>query len=500
MILSQKEILQYYSRKDVQRGLVSAAKDREVGVRFGENGFGKRPDVLQFEGDVLDLAKMGATSFHLSEEHWRDPLAVKTGMSKKELDELRMGFDIIIDIDCKFLEYSKITAGLILEILKFHGLENIGLKFSGNRSFHIGIPFKAFPTKVNNFQTKNLFPESARIIAAYIKERIKDQLSAQILGLNSISEIAKSTGKEEKDLREKKCIRCKILVTTKTFIHLKCKDCKRIDTFTNIIDKPLICSGCYSPSVELQKEFLDECSECRNRESFSFGEFNPYSIIEIDTILISSRHLYRSPYSLNEKSGLVSIPIKTSELKNFKLNSAKLQNIVPETKFLNESDAKEDEAKELIIQAFDWYAKNTKKEEKTITVPFQNNKSNIPVKEDYFPPCIKILKNGVQKDGRKRALFILINFLFNMNWDLKKIDEFIMEWNSKNYEPLREGYIKAQINWYNRQQQKNMPPNCINESYYKDIGICQPDNFCKFIKNPVNYSLRKLRLQNRKSS
>ena len=31
--------------------------------------------------------------------------------------------------------------------------------------------------------------------------------------------------------------------------------------------------------------------------------------LEIDTVLISSRHLYRMPYSLHEKSGLVSLPI-----------------------------------------------------------------------------------------------------------------------------------------------------------------------------------------------
>ncbi len=428
MSLSKKEILNYYSRKDVQKELLFAAKNREVGIRYGENGFGKRPDMLQFGGDILDAAKSGATSFHLSEEHWKDPLAIKTGMNKKQLDELRIGFDVIIDIDSKFLEYSKITAELILETLKFYGLQNIGLKFSGNRSFHIGIPFKAFPKKVNNIQTNSLFPETPRIIASYIKEQIGERLTAEILKLSNIREIAKSVGKEERELLE-----------------------------NNL--------------------------------------FNPYSIIEIDTILISSRHLYRAPYSLNEKSDLMSTPIKISQLKDFKLSQAKSENVITGIKFLDE-DAKGGEATELIIQAFEWYSKNNKREEKNpIITPNIANVSKIPVKEDYFPPCIKLLVNGVQKDGRKRGVFILTNFLFNMNWDIKKIEEFILEWNKKNYEPLREGYIKSQINWFSRQKQSKMPPNCDNEAYYKDIGICQPDNLCKLIKNPVNYSLRKIKFK-----
>ena len=36
-----------------------------------------------------------------------------------------------------------------------------------------------------------------------------------------------------------------------------------------------------------------------------------------------------------------------------------------------------------------------------------------------------------------------------------------------------------------------LPPNCDNESYYLDIGICHPDSLCKQIKNPVSYTLRR---------
>ena len=33
------------------------------------------------------------------------------------------------------------------------------------------------------------------------------------------------------------------------------------------------------------------------------GQFDPFEALAIDTILLSSRHLYRMPFSFNEKSG-----------------------------------------------------------------------------------------------------------------------------------------------------------------------------------------------------
>ena len=61
------KILKHYLRKDVQKEILKLSKDREVGVRFGENGYGKRPDILQYPGDIISLAQQGATSFHVSE-------------------------------------------------------------------------------------------------------------------------------------------------------------------------------------------------------------------------------------------------------------------------------------------------------------------------------------------------------------------------------------------------------------------------------------------------
>ena len=139
---------QYYSRKEVQKQIVKTAKNREVAILFGEYGFGKRPDILQYENDVAELAEQGATSFHLSEEHWGNPLAIETGMIKSKLDKIRVGWDLVLDIDAPF-EFSRITAKLLIEALQFHDVNNISLKFSGGKGFHIGVPFSSFPEKIH---------------------------------------------------------------------------------------------------------------------------------------------------------------------------------------------------------------------------------------------------------------------------------------------------------------------------------------------------------------
>jgi hypothetical protein len=93
------------------------------------------------------------------------------------------------------------------------------------------------------------------------------------------------------------------------------------------------------------------------------------------------------------------------------------------------------------------------------------------------------------EDGKKRALFILINFFRSLNLSSEEIEKKIEEWNSKNKKQLKQGYIKAQLSWYERQK-KMLPPNC-DKLYYKDLAICSPDALCKHIKNPINYTIIK---------
>lgn len=422
----EEKILKFYSRKDVQKKIVESSMDREVGVKYGEKGFGKRPDVLQYESDVLELAKQGATSFHISEERWKNPLLLESGMTKLKLDDLRKGWDCILDIDTKFIEYSKMTAELLIEALRFHDINNIGIKFSGGSGFHIGIPFESFPDKVDEKETRLLFPDGVRVVAEHLKKMIEEPLRKNILEKSNIQEISKAIGKEEKELVKKDI-------------------------------------------------------------------FDPFSIVEIDSVLISSRHMYRAPYSVNEKKGLVSVPLSIDELKNFDLSKAKIENVKAERDFLpRKIDGLE--ANQLIMQAFDALKKKSfvlpeeKKEKKRYDLP------KLAVKMEYWPPCIKQGLKGLD-DGKKRFLFILINFLRSLSWSFEGIEKVINEWNKKNKVQLKEGYIISQLNWAKNQKEKILPPNCANKAYYADIGIkCDNDSLCNVINNPVNYSLRRLKL------
>ena len=408
----------YYSNEKIINALYEASKDREVQIWINDLR-GKRPDSVNFVGDVLAFIKQGMTSMHISVERWKDPMKLRTGMTKAELDSLRKGWDLILDIDCKDLEVSKVTAELIMEALKFHDVENISIKFSGGSGFHIGVPFECFPARFKGQNIVLLFPEIVRKIASYIKEMIKPHLAERILKI-----------KKEDQLKE------------------------------------------LGASLE---------------------NFDPFKIVDIDTVLISSRHMFRAPYSLNEKTWLVSLPIKN--VKTFNIEDANPKIVKPKLNFLDIKNPIEDETKLLLVQAYEWASKEESKKPQLANLP----KVKKRISEENFPPCIKKILSGIREDGRKRALFVLVNFLLNIGWDIVSVEALVNEWNKKNYEPLKEGYIRTQINWYKKQQRALLPPNCINEMYYKSIGICKPDSFCKQIKNPVNYAIKKSRTKKRSS-
>lgn len=411
----------YYSRKDIQQEFLNMSTDREIQPWFN-NIRGKRPDVVNFIGDVSELVMKGMSSFHISIERWEDPLKLKPGMLKRDLDSLRKGWDLIIDIDSKDLDFSKITTELLVEALRFHNIKNYSLKYSGNRGFHIGVPFEAFPDEVNGKKIKDLFPDGLRIIASYLKEMIKDFLSAKILDKNDLNIIGKSVGKN---------------------------------------------------SNELIKD----------------GVFDPFSVVDIDTILISSRHMFRAAYSINEKSGLVSMPIEN--IKRFSIESAKPKNVKVRLKFLDSSNVIKGEANSLVMQAFDWFGRQ-KKEVRKIDQIYEAPANAI--KKEFFPPCIELIFSGLS-DGRKRAVFILVNFLRSCGYSMNDVEKILSEWNKKNKEKLREGYLTSQINWFKRQNKIVLPPNCDNNMYCIGIGVCKPDNFCKKIRNPANYAIRKSRMK-----
>ncbi|MFH1500521.1 MAG: DNA primase small subunit domain-containing protein [archaeon] len=404
----------YYSRKDIQEAIFKFSKHRETIPRYidsqGNDGFGKRPDTLEYPSDIIAHVKKGATSFHCSEELWTDPLQISTSLSLDQLNELRFGWDLLIDIDSKYLDYSKISAELIIEALSFHGVKNVGIKFSGSKGFHLIIPWKAFPQEIHGQSTGQMFPEWPRIISLYLTDIIKPKLSEKIAALT---------------MREKKS---------------------------------------YVRDFEAHKKVMP------------------------DIILVSSRHLFRAPYSLHEKTKLASIVIDSSELANFEPRMAhplkvKLRDFYPQ--------AEEQEARELLMQSLDWYQEKHKKQDKPRNVKFQ--KVEVDKSSVVYPPSIKKILQGME-DGRKRALFILINYFRSLDFTQEEIEAKITEWNKKNKIPLKEGYIKSQLQWTFRQKQI-LPPN-YDKDFYKGIGIT-PDESEMKMKNPVNYTIKKSKWKNK---
>ena len=223
----------------------------------------------------------------------------------------------------------------------------------------------------------------------------------------------------------------------------------------------------------------------------SISELSPYSFIDIEKGW-GNRHLFRMPYSLHPKQWLVSVPIKTENLKNFKIEDAKPENVKTDVEFLSN---KEGEATELLLQALDWKSKQPKEVIKAVRI---GSKIKTPVSEEFFPPCIKLVLNGLN-DGKKRSLFSLLAFLRNMNWSQEDIEKRIREWNMKNSTPLNERFIKTQLKWHFRQNRNLMAANCKSELFYDNIGVCKPDKICdlKNIKNPVNYPFRLMRRNKR---
>ena len=391
----------YYSRPDVQKTIFEFSQDREICPRYFE-GFGKRPDSLQYKGDIFELVKKGATSLHCSEELWDNPLNIKTEMNEKQFNELRTGWDLLIDIDSKYLDYSKILAKQIIKILEFHGVKNIGIKFSGSKGFHMIIPWKSFPKEINNVKTSDMFPEWPRIILNYITEKTKPLL---------IKEITKLTTKN--------------------------------------------------------KYVLD---------------FESAQKVMPDIILVSPRHLFRMPYSLHEKTALTSVVLSPEEISDFQPKDAspikaKIKNFMP--------NVKEGEASELLIQALDWN-KDHKKDIKKKKFDFKPVKLE-NLSDKNFPPSIQKILQGLS-DGRKRALFILLNLFRSVGMDKDELEKRIYEWNKKNKLPLKEGYLKSQFLWSYRN--KVVPPPNFDKDHYKGIGIIPTEEELRY-KNPVNYVVKK---------
>jgi len=406
--MNQLEILKYYSRPEIQNVMLEISKEREVIGSLMNGSYLSRPDTILYPKDIVERVKKGAVAFHCSVERWFNPMQLSTNLNQKELDSLRKGFDLIIDIDAKVkIEHAIVGAKVIYNFLKDLGIKPT-LKFSGSRGIHEAISYEAFPEKIDFKETNKRYPEIPQTITEYIREKIKEQLLEELIALEGgVSSLVKTV-----------------------------------------------------PSI---------------------SELSPYAFVEIEKGW-GNRHLFRMPYSLHPKKWLVSAPIKIESLNNFKIENFRPEKIKTGIEFLVN---KKEEATDLLIKALEWKSKQPKEVVKEVKIGIKTKK---PILEEFFPPCIKIILNGL-KDGKKRSLFTLITFLRNMNWKQEDIEKKIMEWNLKNPQHLSERFIKSQLKWHFRQNRTLIPSNCNSILFYDNIDICKADKICdlKKIKNPINY-------------
>ncbi len=429
----------YYSRPEIQQALLRFAKEREIGVMF-DGYFGKRPDVLENIYDIKKVVEKGVFSFHCSEERWTNPLLLGTEKNEEDRNKNRSGWDLILDLDGKAFEYSKIIGKIILDFLGELHIKSVSVKFSGNKGFHIAVPFEAFSSQIIGLgETRTFFPEAARKIASYIVYELRGKFSKALLEYEgSLEHIA-----------EKYSIPIKDLI-------------------------------------------------CDDKDSLNFDYMK---IIEVDTILISSRHLFRMPYSLNEKSGLASIPVKKEHLEHFERFLAKPEKVDPskygDFEFLAYKEEWGKDADVLLLKAYeDDYSDMISQSIHTLAK--RNAEFVYEINEEVemkdFPKTILYILDHNFEDGKKRALFVLLCYLYGIKWKSDTVKQLIEEWNGKQENALKQTYVRAQVTWFENSS-KSIIPNYDNENYYKNIGI--PEDVLvkdkkKFLKremkNPLHYT------------
>ncbi|MBI4896490.1 MAG: hypothetical protein HY832_02980 [Candidatus Aenigmarchaeota archaeon] len=215
-------------------------------------------------------------------------------------------------------------------------------------------------------------------------------------------------------------------------------------------------------------------------------DFDPFTLVEVEKSW-GNRHMFRAPYSFNEKTWHVSLPLTAETLPHFKPEDADPDKVTVKNQFFQ---GVENEATNLLLEAMDAAAaQRTKEEEKIKPQKEKVNRGAIP--ETFFPPCIKIILNGLE-DGKKRSTYTLINFLRAMNWDWQTVETTLFAWNQKNTPPLPRAVLLGQLQW--AQRNERLPANCFHDQYYMSFGICQPDETCKKMNakapsNPISYPL-----------
>ena len=418
--MNQSDINGYYNREDVQEALLKISKNREVAGVFKDGAFSTRPNTLLYPKDISMLVRDGAVAFHGSLERWSNPMSV----GSQNYEKGRVGWDLILDMDCEDTEHGKIAVTVFMNALKKHGLKNISVKFTGGTGFHLGVPFEAFPDNVDYQPIKEQYPDMARSIVAYLRDFTRHDFEKALLKKWSVEELADKVG-------------------------------------------------------------------LKVGEIMTEDGINPFKIVDVDPVLISPRHLFRLPYSLHEKSHLVSLPLRSEEIDNFRKENADPEKVRFIRDFLDKAEP--GEADLLVTEAVDWAVNNRKDTARKAKRNFIFKKA-VPL--ELAPPCVHNILKGLP-DGKKRSLLIMINYLSSLGWKWEDVTEALLKWNEKNTPPLREVYIKSQIRWHMNRKKTMPPPNCQSPGYYESFRVCTPDKLCggskKTIKNPVNYAVRNLK-------
>jgi hypothetical protein len=499
-VILKSRALRHYLRRDVADAIAAECENREVAIKFLDR-FGKRPERIDSAAEVMDFSRSGASSYHISEELWSDPLKIATGQSESAARELRIGWDFIIDVDCPDWGLSKTIAKSLLEALDSYGMRTRRIKFSGNKGFHIGIPTEAFPVTIMGsdgveHRTSDLFPEVPRLMLKLLADRVQTrvkvhedsiELSGQRYRWSFLSELL---GVDERDIIVRRCSKCGGTDRVNLF---RCAICDK--EFAEQKDFAV----CPEHGADAVRLVGVECSKrsCRSTK-FEAPEVDIESILHLDIQLISNRHMFRSPYSLHEKSGLVSVVFPEDALDIFEKEMARPEYLAFAYPFLDtsvRSSASSSEGKAILSEAL------LSHEEELARQPQYSDEIELPeeaISEEHFPPSIRNILRGVMvggeplKDGRKRSVLILINFLRCMGWDQESVEARLYAWNQNLEDPLREVYINGQLRHAFRASPM-LPPNYDNKEYYLDIGVYDPsDPLEKTLKNPVQYAKRKL--------
>ena len=61
---TKQEVVGYYSNQYILDRFTAIARNREVGGVYADGGYDKRPAIIQYPSDILQMVKKGIVSFH----------------------------------------------------------------------------------------------------------------------------------------------------------------------------------------------------------------------------------------------------------------------------------------------------------------------------------------------------------------------------------------------------------------------------------------------------